>query len=455
MSMTYITVLQPPRYRQMSLEEFLFQEAPVAATRYGNETTTHTYLVEDVPKRYSDRYPLASLSRVMREFNKKYEALFGANREDLYSTFFIAKRDKGMMKVFRTLFDQQGRYIPCNASDVCRIANEAFRPILKQHPCKEHADMLRSAERELREKLSECGFDAEKIDATAALKSGFRRIDAPNDALMRALKDLKKILEEDFGALYHTSAFAYIRRRSTLDSVKRHQQNESKWFAKYDLTDFFGSTTQEFVNRQLSRIFPFSLFYQDEDARRTIERALSLAFLNGGLPQGTPLSPTLTNIIMIPVDFLLFNKLRKRGYIYTRYADDFLISSKYGFDPAKICRVINYGLREFGAPFAINESKTRYGSSAGSNWNLGVMLNKDNEITIGYKNKRRFHAQLTSYILDRKNGHPWDKYDVQILDGYRNYYRIVEPEAIDAIVKKIGDKFGADIISAIKEDLRR
>lgn len=67
---------------------------------------------------------------------------------------------------------------------------------------------------------------------------GLRKIDAPEPELMNALRQLKVIFEEDFRALYHTCAFAYIKQRSTLDAVKRHQSNESKWFSKYDLSNF-------------------------------------------------------------------------------------------------------------------------------------------------------------------------------------------------------------------------
>ena len=54
---------------------------------------------------------------------------------------------------------------------------------------------------------------------------GLRKIDAPNDDLKTALRELKEIFETDFKALYHTSAFAYIKKRSTIHAVKRHQQN--------------------------------------------------------------------------------------------------------------------------------------------------------------------------------------------------------------------------------------
>ena len=286
---------------------------------------------------------------------------------------------------------------------------------------------------------------------------GLRKIDAPNDNLMTALRRLKDIFENDFHALYHTSAFAYIRNRSTIDAVKKHQTNESKWFAKYDLSDFFGSTTQEFVIKMFSMVFPFSEVLKDNDGYEAFKTAIDLAFLNGGLPQGTPISPIITNIMMIPIDFRISNDLRsynRQHYIYTRYADDFLISSKYTFKFKEIEKYIVDVLKEFEAPFTIKEKKTRYGSSAGSNWNLGVMLNKDNNITVGYKKKRQFQAMLSSYVMDRKNGVVWDKSDIQTMEGYRNYYKMVEGDSIDRIVNHIGNKFGVDIVKMIKEDLK-
>ena len=286
---------------------------------------------------------------------------------------------------------------------------------------------------------------------------GLRKIDAPEPELMDALRRLKTIFEEDFKALYHTSAFAYIKQRSIIDCMKRHQANESKWFGKYDLSNFFGSTTPEFVLKMFSMVFPFSEVVKNEVGKRELETALSLAFLDGGLPQGTPISPTITNIMMIPVDFKLANGFRDfngQRFIYTRYADDFQVSSKYTFSFREVENFISDTLHKFNAPFQINASKTRYGSSAGQNWNLGIMLNKDNQITVGHRKKRQFQAMLASYIMDKRNGIQWDKSDIQTMEGYRNYYRMVEGETIDKMVEHIGKKFNVDVVQLIKDDLR-
>ena len=236
-----------------------------------------------------------------------------------------------------------------------------------------------------------------------------------------------------------------------------HQKNESRWFGKYDLSNFFGSTTIDFVMKMLSMVFPFSEVIKVPSGKKELKEAIDLAFLDGGLPQGTPISPLITNIMMIPIDFKLANTLRdynRQRYIYTRYADDFLISSKYKFDFREVERIIVSVLKSFDAPFTLKTEKTRYGSSAGKNWNLGLMLTADNKITVGHKKLRQFKAMLASYAMDKKNGNPWDLHDIQTMEGYRNYYRMVERDVIDKVVEHISQKFDVDIVSLIKEDLK-
>lgn len=285
---------------------------------------------------------------------------------------------------------------------------------------------------------------------------GKRRIDAPDGELKAALYMLKSFIENDCGVLYHTSAFAYVKHRCAVDAVKRHQTNNSKWFAKFDFSNFFGSTTLDFVMDMFSKIFPLCCIIDNPVGKTQLRKALELAFLDGVLPQGTPISPLITNVMMIPIDFELTRGLRNfenQKYIYTRYADDLLISSRYTFDFHKIEDYIMTVLNQFGSPHKLKHEKTRYGSSSGRNWNLGVMLNADNEITIGHKKKKQFQAMVTSYLKDRQNGKPWEKNDIQVLQGQYAYYKSVEGDTIDRILTFIGDKFSIDIIAAWKADL--
>ena len=285
---------------------------------------------------------------------------------------------------------------------------------------------------------------------------GLRRIDAPLLELMNALRELKTLFEIHMFTLYHTTAFAYVRGRSTIDAVKRHQRNESKWFLKLDFADFFGSTTPAFVLDMMSRLFPFSEIVKFPPGKDALEKALSLCFLNGGLPQGTPISPFLTNVMMIAIDHKISNGLRNfnnRRFVYTRYADDLLISCKIDFDMNAVQQFVIDILAKFNAPFTIKKEKTRYGSSAGRNWNLGLMLNNENQITIGHKRKKEFKAMLDNYMRDRLSTARWSQHDIQVLSGLMSYYRMVEKDYIDHIIRKCGDKHHADVRKCIKADL--
>lgn len=282
---------------------------------------------------------------------------------------------------------------------------------------------------------------------------GLRKIDAPCDELKDALRNLQKILEDVPTEGYHTSAFAYIPGRSCRDCLTRHQRNGSNWYAKFDLHNFFGSTTPEFLSKMIGMVYPYCLI-EEMGRADVLKTALDLCFKDGGLPQGTPISPYLTNLMMIPIDYELSNRLREKKMVYTRYADDFTITSRDPFSFKEVERFITGILDEFDAPFRINTSKTRYGSRAGANWNFGMIVNKDNEITIGRQKKKQFENMLFSYAKDRSNGIRWTEHDIRVMEGLRSHYKSIEGEVIDRIVAHVGMKTGVNIPVAIREDLK-
>ena len=285
---------------------------------------------------------------------------------------------------------------------------------------------------------------------------GWRQIDAPDEDLKNALYVLKNMFESDFKVLYHTSAYAYIKNRSTVDAVKVHQRNKSNWYLKTDLSNFFGSTTLDFTVRMLSMIYPFCEVVKYEDGLAALREALSLCFLDGGLPQGTPISPLLTNIIMIPIDHEISRRLRKdesNDFVYTRYADDMMISSKKGFLFTGVIETINDVFKKFDAPYTIKKEKTHYGSRAGRNWCLGLMINKDNQITVGHENKKVFKAMLNNYIVARKDGNGWPPEEIMTLRGKLSYYRNVEPEYFNYVIGWYNKKYSCDIEKMMLADI--
>ena len=309
---------------------------------------------------------------------------------------------------------------------------------------------------------------------------GVRPIDAPDKELSDALVELRELLRGFMIADYHNAAYAYVPGRSTLKAVQKHQQGqfvtrvnpetgeservryENNFTASFDFHGFFPSTTLDFLMLSLNTIYPFSLIMQDAKGREQLEVALSLAFLNGGLPQGTPFSPWITNVMMIPFDHLMSRKLTKfkmedgveRRFTYTRYADDIDVSCPLSFNVKEIQGVILKALEYINAPFTLNEKKTHYvNRHSCSNWMLGLQWGQTNTITVGHKNMKQFKAMLTYYVVAKKNKNPWELEDVQKLNGLISYYKMVEEDVVNHIIDRYNDKFKVDIMAMILDDL--
>lgn len=440
--MPYITIPQSPAFKQLSFEDILFGNADVDNLFLtSNKANTRTRFVERVPQKILSKVNINMWVAYIVQWIKKYEHLYEPK----------AAYDKALHE-YRAAFAERKEYFATHQKKEIDPERDALNQKVSQ----------------AQERLKD--HDVYSLFFIPKHSGGLREIDAPCDELLKALRELEGILSfeahpELLGLkdaklpMYHTTAFAYVKKRSALDAVKRHQSNKSNWFLKTDFSNFFGNTTPEFLYHMCELVFPFSELMKDVDLRRVLTKALDLCFLDGGLPQGTPISPFLTNLMMIPFDHVVSNNLHKfsngHSYVYTRYADDVLISGRDNFGAKVMIDFMTEVLHKFGAPYELKPSKTRYGSRAGRNWNLGVMLNKDNKITIGHRKKQRFRAMIDSYLKDRANGVGWGLHDLQVLDGLRNYYKSVEPEFIEERIQNgYGKKFGVNIEDAIHTDIR-
>lgn len=287
---------------------------------------------------------------------------------------------------------------------------------------------------------------------------GLRQIAAPCPELMTTLRDLKNVFEYKIKCLPHNAAFAYIKERNCKHALEVHQRNKSRWFLKLDIHDFFGSIIVHDMIAAFGRIFPLCTII--ERIPELFVKILDICTLPNEqgqcvLPQGTPMSPLLTNLYMIDFDHFIQNKLRDynhQQFVYTRYADDLLISSQYDFDYKELTIYIQNILWQYN--LRLNPDKTRYGSNAGRNWNLGMMLNKDNQITIGHQQKERLKAMLHNFLRDFTSGKPWSIIDTQVLVGQVSYYRNIEPAYVRELIKKYDGKLNTDFKQCVKKILR-
>ena len=275
-----------------------------------------------------------------------------------------------------------------------------------------------------------------------------RQIDAPDELLGGIQTAYKEYIENILQVLPHKAAHAYTKGCSTVTAMKVHQKNESNWYLQIDLKDFFNSITGEWLKEMLLQVFPFK--YIEEDVLNDIIKA---ALLNGTLPQGSHLSPLLTNLAMVPIDHELTERLHNaysHHFVYTRYADDITISCKEKFSERDILNIIKDVFKKWNVPFKINNDKTRFGSKAGRNYHLGIIVNKDNQLSVGHEKNQKFRAMIFNFCTV---GDEWELHDVQKMLGLISYYKAIEPDFVEKVINKYNSKFGIDIMSKAKTRL--
>lgn len=443
--MTYIITRPKPRVKKMSFEDILL------------DVIKEKDLVKYCSK---DKYPTDTRTNCFDRIN-----ITKVQSE-------IIENGLERLKIFRNLFLEE---IRISSSDSYCYAKQLYmqkdleRKYLKENKIVDEDKI----QLELEKNMAKLGLRINPYYYTFYLPKrsgrGFRQIDAPLGALKTAQSILKDILEELMNYnTYHTSAYAYIPKRSRVDLVKKLKNNKSRWILHLDFNDFFGSIDIDFTMRQLEKIFPFSEMIK-QGHKDLLKECLQVCFLDGKLPQGTPISPLLTNIIMIPLDYKISNALNNNAMdittfdnpvegqnynlIYTRYADDIYIGSHRGFRYVPVINKIREIIAEEKAPLKIKDEKTKYKSTSGENWILGLMYNKDQEITVGHKRKKQTQAIISNFAMDYKNGKisEWTTNDIQVAMGHIQYIGQIEPEYYRSMLDKYNCKFGFDVMEKMRE----
>jgi RNA-directed DNA polymerase len=134
-------------------------------------------------------------------------------------------------------------------------------------------------------------------------------------------------LEPIFEPVFDEANFGYRRGRSTKDAMRKvwkEIQSGREWIVDADLKDFFGSVDHAKLLTLIAQRVA------DGRVLRLIEAMLKAGSYGGGrlfpsergTPQGSVVSPLLSNILLTPFD----QEMRSKGFQLTRYADDWVIT---------------------------------------------------------------------------------------------------------------------------------
>ena len=133
----------------------------------------------------------------------------------------------------------------------------------------------------------------------------------------------KKILKR-LNALYkqHNLSFAYKKKNSIKSCAMMHIKGYD--FIKFDISKFFNSIDQKILLKLFIQEFQI-----DEEYQALTRKYLESFFVFGKLPLGLVLSPLLSDVYMKDFDKTMEMHCQSNAWLYTRYADDILISSRH------------------------------------------------------------------------------------------------------------------------------
>lgn len=203
----------------------------------------------------------------------------------------------------------------------------------------------------------------------------------------------------------HPIAHAYVRGRGIVTNARQHVSKE--WLFHIDLVDFFGSIKEKVVAESLLGVLPE---FSEED----IGVIASLCCHNGFLPQGSPSSPILSNLVCFLLDQRLQELGSSLGLTVTRYSDDICFSSIDAIFPDELATVRARGAAqqiEVGAPlrclfelygFEINFNKVRFQSRTERQQVTGLVVNDGVNVPKEY------------YRVIRRSLHLWKKRGIDV-----------------------------------------
>jgi len=216
------------------------------------------------------------------------------------------------------------------------------------------------------------------------------------------------------------SCKGFEKNSSTLDNALPHKGTTT--ILSLDLKDFFPSITR----KQIYNIFK-TLGYNSN-----ISTLLTniCTFVNA-LPQGSPCSPKLANLVTWRLDLRIQGYVGKRGINYTRYADDLTFS---GLRPAKVVKILPMVKSIIkNENFEINNAKTRIAGPSRAKTVTGLVISGD-QIGIGKKKYKKLRSKIHHLTLANEQENKKLLYEVC---GWISYLNSVDQKRLTKAKKYI------------------
>ncbi len=152
---------------------------------------------------------------------------------------------------------------------------------------------------------------------------GIRKIGIPTVQDRLIQQAIYQVLSMEYEPRFSQYSYGFRPRRSAHDAVKAARENIEagyKWVVDIDMAKFFDTVNHDRLMARMKQEI------SDKRVLRLINTYLKSGVMENGVviateegtPQGGPLSPLLSNIVLDELD----RELEKRGHRFVRYADD-------------------------------------------------------------------------------------------------------------------------------------
>lgn len=275
-------------------------------------------------------------------------------------------------------------------------------------------------------------------------KGGERNIAAPKSILKNAQR---KILEEILSKIpVSEHAHGFLKGKSVVSGAKAHILNKdeiAQLLINMDLEDFFPTITFERV-RGMFKAFGYSGYISSLLAmictyceRMEVEVRGEIKYVktsNRILPQGSPASPMITNIISGKLDKRLSGLASKFNCTYTRYADDMSFSFKeesIDLNLGKFMGLVSKIVSEEG--LNINKKKTRFLRKNNRQCITGIVVN-NTEIGVPKKWIKTLRAAIYNARKLISNGEEVPAKTINEIGGMISWVKSVNAERYANII---------------------
>jgi len=152
---------------------------------------------------------------------------------------------------------------------------------------------------------------------------GMRKLGIPTTLDRFVQQAVLQVLQPQWDPTFSEHSYAFRPGRSAHQAVAQAQKNIAEgysWVVDLDLEKFFDRVNHDKLMGQIAKRV------EDKRLRKLIRAFLNAGVMENGLvspsvegtPQGGPLSPLLSNLVLDELD----RELERRGHRYVRYADD-------------------------------------------------------------------------------------------------------------------------------------